>query len=124
MVGKLEIGVAQLVKERHRAAFKRLQAQVWSVAQEAGNEVNGILWCTRPEDLAPRVGLHLRRALVGRGSARELKAGGKSGTHLWELVLRIVLVHALDLVEGGGAQHLDNLDELINTAFTREKRYA
>lgn len=41
---------------------------------------------------------------------------------LRELVLHVVGVHGPNLVASWGAQHLDDLDQLVNTRFAREER--
>ena len=41
---------------------------------------------------------------------------------LWELVLHIVRVHRANLIARRSAEHFDDLDELIDTGFTREER--
>ena len=40
---------------------------------------------------------------------------------LGELVLHVVGVHGADLVTGGGAEHLDDFDKLINAGLAREE---
>lgn len=51
------------------------------------------------------------------------KKGSRGGTHLdlRELVLHVVGVHGLDLLTRRGAEHLDDLDELVDTAYDSEK---
>lgn len=111
---------------RLRLYLKRLDAVGWSVLQERTHEFDRLWRGLWPENFAPRVRLDLR-----------------------ELELRVVLIHALDLeigisacrgelmscsVKEGAAksylflgrcaEDLDDLDELINAALTREKRSA
>mmetsp|Transcript_53225 Transcript_53225/g.122301 ORF Transcript_53225/g.122301 Transcript_53225/m.122301 type:complete len:225 (+) Transcript_53225:362-1036(+) len=95
-----EVLLTQLVEEGHRTPLQRLQARVGSVAQELGDELDGLRWRARPENLAPRVRLHLR-----------------------ELVLGVVLVHGLDLLQRRRSENLDNLDELVHPRFARKQRH-
>ncbi len=44
------------------------------------------------------------------------------GFDLGELVFHVVGIHRLDLLPGGRAQDLDDLDKLINATFAREER--
>ena len=43
---------------------------------------------------------------------------------LWELELRVVRVHLLDLLPGGRPQHLDDLHQLVDPAVPGEDRLA
>mmetsp|Transcript_30501 Transcript_30501/g.79201 ORF Transcript_30501/g.79201 Transcript_30501/m.79201 type:complete len:203 (-) Transcript_30501:740-1348(-) len=96
-----EVRIAQLVKDGHGARLERLHSRVGRVLEELGHEINGVLRRARAEDFAPRVRLDLR-----------------------ELVLGVILVHRLDLVEGGRAEHLDNLDQLVDPRLAGEEGHA
>mmetsp|Transcript_9353 Transcript_9353/g.23285 ORF Transcript_9353/g.23285 Transcript_9353/m.23285 type:complete len:346 (+) Transcript_9353:247-1284(+) len=98
---QLQALVAQLVEEGHRASLEGLDARVGRIAQEARDQLDGVRRRAGAEDLVPRVRLDLR-----------------------ELVLGIVLVHRLDLLQGGCAEHLDDFDELVHAGLAREERHA
>ena len=57
-----------------------------------------------------------------RQSARETDLGPRMSLDLWKLELLVVGVHLADLVSGRRAEHLDDLDQLINAAVTGEYR--
>ena len=42
------------------------------------------------------------------------------GFDLRELELCVIWVHLLDLLSGGGAQHLDNLHQLVHPTISRK----
>mmetsp|Transcript_21786 Transcript_21786/g.72168 ORF Transcript_21786/g.72168 Transcript_21786/m.72168 type:complete len:291 (-) Transcript_21786:470-1342(-) len=96
-----QVGRAQLVEEGHRAAVEGLGTRVGGVPEERADELDGVRRRARSEDLCPRVRLDLR-----------------------ELVLRVVLVHRLDLVERRRAQHLDDLDQLVDARLARKEGHA
>lgn len=43
---------------------------------------------------------------------------------LREFMLHVVWIHSLDLLTSWGTKDFDDLDKLVNTRFTREKRLA
>ena len=46
--------------------------------------------------------------------------GPRMGFDLRELELCVIWVHLLDLLSGGGAQHLDNLHQLVHPTISRK----
>jgi len=81
--------------------LQRTQAQRGFVHQHLGHEVEHVRTQLALEDLRPLRGLDLR-----------------------ELLLVLVLVHQEDLLLGRRAQHLDDLDQLVDCALAREERVA
>lgn len=89
--------VTQLVEEWVHHGVDRRETLGRCVLEQAGDEVDGI-GVSLAEDLVEWVWLDLG-----------------------ELVLHVVGVHGADLITGRRAQHLDDLDELVNTRLTREQ---
>ena len=58
----------------------------------------------------------------GQAAARRAHLGEGMWLDLGKLVLHVVRVHGADLFAGRGAEHLDNLDELINARLAGEER--
>ncbi len=83
------VWIAELVKERVHHRIDSPEALGGSVLEESCDEINGV--CVRlPKHLVEGVRLDLG-----------------------ELVLHVVRVHSSNLLAGGCAQHLDNLNQLI-----------
>lgn len=57
--------------------------------------------------------------LLGRARAEHLAPGLLPNR--WELELGVAWVHAVDLLLGRSPQHLDDLDQLVNTRITGEQ---
>eukprot|EP00754_Rhynchopus_humris_P013920 Rhum_TRINITY_DN14356_c14_g1::Rhum_TRINITY_DN14356_c14_g1_i1::g.84606::m.84606 len=91
--------VTQLVEQRVAAGIQRRHTAGGRVSQHLRNEVDRLVRRVRPEDLAPRVRL----------DRRELEVG-------------VALVHGLDLLTRGRAQHLDDLHQLVDARLSREQR--
>lgn len=89
--------VAKLVEEWMNHGVGSGQALSWCVLEEAGDEVNGVRVCLS-EDFIEWVWLDL-----------------------WELVLHVVWVHGADLIPGWSSQHLNDLNELVNSRLSREE---
>ena len=92
--------VAQLVEEWVHHGVDRRQTLGRCVLEQAGDEVDGV-GVSLAEDLVEWVRLDLR-----------------------ELVLHVVRVHGADLVAGRRAEHLDDLNELVDTRLAREQGLA
>lgn len=97
-VGLSRLRVSQFMEELVRHRFHRRQPQRRCILQQLRNQQQTLRReGLAPEDFGPRARFDLR-----------------------EFVFRVVWVHGADLLLGGGAEHFDDLDELVNAGFTRE----
>lgn len=103
------VRVAQLVEERVSHSLDRRESLSRRVFEQLGDEVDSRR-------------LRLPEDLKNRFNARNMLSGLQRGTDLLErmrldlreLVLHVVGVHGPDLVPRGCAEHLDDLDELVD----------
>lgn len=96
-VWQASVLISQLVEIRVEQGWERSRPGLWIVLQQSSDEVNGFTWSPVSEDLLPW-----------------------QWSDLWEAVLFVFGVHCLDLLSGRCAQDLDDLDELVNAALSRE----
>lgn len=94
-IWKTCVRISQFVKERMAASFDGEDSLVGGVLQQFGNDVDGLGWSVRTEDLSPGVRFHLR-----------------------ELEFCVILVHGFDLLSCWSSQDFDNLHELIDAALS------
>lgn len=92
-----QIRLPQLVEEWVADGFHGCQSRAGRVFKQAADKINRFWWRSWPE-------------YFGEGMWPDL----------WEFVLHVVWVHGLDLLLCRGTQHLDDLDELVNAALSRE----
>ncbi|KAI3487957.1 hypothetical protein L1887_48040 [Cichorium endivia] len=98
-VGHADLARAKLVEEGVAERLDGGETRAGRVLEQSGDEVDGVGRRARTEDL-------------GEGMRSDLG----------ELVLHVVGVHGLDLLARGRAEHLDDLDELIDAALAGEER--
>ena len=113
----------QLVEEGVTHGLNRAQPRLGRVLEQLRNEVDRLGSRAWPEDL--REGQYYEW-LCSVVRLAVLYAHLREGVrlNLRELVLHVVRVHGLDLLPGGRAQDLDDLDELVDAALAREERLA
>jgi hypothetical protein len=99
-IGQLSVGIPELVEEGVHHGVNGSLTFGWCVLQQSGDEVDSIS-VGLSEDLVEGVRLDLR-----------------------ELVLHVVGVHGANLLPSRRAENFDDLNQLVNTRFTREQRLA
>lgn len=97
-VGKSCFRVPEFVKEGMDHRLHRSEPARGRVFQKSGDKLQGFWWCPGTEDLAKGVRFDLR-----------------------ELVLHVVGVHRLNLLPRRCSQNLDDLNQLIDSALSREE---
>lgn len=97
-IGQLSVGIPEFVEEGVYHGVDGSLTLGWCVLQQSGDEVNGVS-ISLSEDLVEGVRLDLR-----------------------ELVLHVVGVHGANLLSSRRAEDFDDLNQLVNTRFTREQR--
>jgi len=92
------VWIAELIKERMHHSINRGKSLSWSVLEETGNELDGII-VSFAENLVERMRLDLRK-----------------------FVLHIVGIHGTNLVTSWGSQDFNDFDQLIDTRLSWEQR--
>jgi hypothetical protein len=112
-VGQPSIRIPQLIEEGLYHCVNGRQSLCRSILEKGGNEVDGVVggFAKHLDTVSSQVTTGALAAYFTEWMRLDL----------WKLVLHIVRVHCPNLVPGWSAKNFDDLHQLIDSRFAREK---